>query len=764
MTRVGVIGYGVVGKATAEVLRRLGHEVAIWDADCERLAQGREEGYSFLCWDPSPDILFLCVPENDLRSALETAPDCAIVVIRSTVPPGTTDRLSKEFARPLAFIPETLREASALWDALSPAFILIGSHSDEQARALAELFAPLLAPITIVPPCTAEMVKLSLNAYLHTQVSFWNEVHGICAQVGIPSHVVGKLCSQDPRVSAYGAVMHGRAVGGRCLPKDLAQFVAFARELKYEPELLATVQRQNDVLSARESGLRDWCNDSASAIDPVLRWDVLEMGQAVLPASIRGSACLEEDAGWPVASHWQTPASKPESAASGVPAGQGFSPPRQPNGHVALTVEPRRGARGEGSSHHTMRSRRRRIALYSHDTMGLGHKRRNMLIAQALAGSQLRADVLLIIGDVEATSTSAFPSGVDCLSLPALRKEENGRYRSRSLELSLEETVRLRARVINAALESFSPDVLIVDKEPRGALRELDPALEHLRARKQTRCVLGLREVLDDPETVSREWRRTKSQAAIRRYYDAIWVYGDPTVFDPIKEYRFPPDLAEKVRYTGYLDQRMRILYAARDGVPLSAPKELPPHPFALCLLGGGQDGAQLAGAFARAELPADTHGLILTGPFLPREAQANLRQLAGCNSRLHVFGFVDEPAPLLERADRVVAMGGYNTIAEVLSFEKRALIVPRVKPRREQLIRAERLRDLGMVEVLHPDELSPSALTAWLAGDSEPPRAHERIDINGLGRIPSLLAELLSVHPSAGRAPASTQRVRYAS
>src|SRR3712207_9415316 len=65
------------------------------------------------------------------------------------------------------------------------------------------------------------------------------------------------------------------------------------------------------------------------------------------------------------------------------------------------------------------------------------------------------------------------------------------------------------------------------------------------------------------------------------------------------------------------------------------------------------------------------------------------------------VLEFVPEPALLLARADFVVAMGGYNTVCEALSFEKRALIVPRVTPRREQMVRAERLRDRGLIDVL---------------------------------------------------------------
>src|SRR5206468_3876867 len=131
---------------------------------------------------------------------------------------------------------------------------------------------------------------------------------------------------------------------------------------------------------------------------------------------------------------------------------------------------------------------------------------------------------------------------------------------------------------------------------------------------------------------------------------------------------------------------------------------------------------------------------------FMPRETQQRLRQRAATHPRLRVVELVREPALLLQQADRVIAMGGYNTICEVLSFEKRALIVPRVRPQREQLIRAERLRDLGLLDVLHPDELNPRALTEWLARDlGPPPRVRDRIDLNGLTRLPHLLREVLA-------------------
>jgi predicted glycosyltransferase len=109
------------------------------------------------------------------------------------------------------------------------------------------------------------------------------------------------------------------------------------------------------------------------------------------------------------------------------------------------------------------------------------------------------------------------------------------------------------------------------------------------------------------------------------------------------------------------------------------------------------------------------------------------------------VIDFVPDPVLLLDRAERVVAMGGYNTMCEVLSFEKHALIVPRVLPKPEQWIRARRMRDLGLVEMLHPDRLTPAAITEWLERDlGAPPRSRRRIDMAGLQRIPLLLAELL--------------------
>ena len=145
---------------------------------------------------------------------------------------------------------------------------------------------------------------------------------------------------------------------------------------------------------------------------------------------------------------------------------------------------------------------------------------------------------------------------MDCLTLPALGKDDEGRYRPRSLTISRQRLVALRANTIRATVEAFAPDVFIADKVPLGIFGELKPSLTWLSARPQTRCILGLREILDDPETVHREWRLAGNDAALRTYYDTIWIYGDPQVYDSIAEYGFAHEVVAKVQYTGYLDRK----------------------------------------------------------------------------------------------------------------------------------------------------------------------------------------------------------------
>lgn len=382
-----------------------------------------------------------------------------------------------------------------------------------------------------------------------------------------------------------------------------------------------------------------------------------------------------------------------------------------------------------------------RIALYSHDTMGLGHFRRNLRIAKALRQAYPNASLLLITGTRMSQEFKRTP-GIDLLNLPALYKNTDGSYHARYLDMPLEALTELRAQTIRSALLAFQTDVLIVDNVPRGAQNELDGLLPELRRKLGTRCVLGLRDIIDAPLAARREWLRKRCEFTIQQNYHAVWVYGDPEVYDLAEEYRLTPATRAMMRFTGYLDARSQdsAAHLSEASIHSMAPNK---H-LALCMLGGGQDGAHLADAFARSSLPEDTNALLLIGPDFPVAHGHELKSLAAQNPRLEILDFTSTPLALIDHADKIIAMGGYNTVYELLSQGKRPLIVPRVKPRQEQLVRAERLQALGMVDVLLPDQLDTAHLSAWLAKPLEPQTARHTIDFNGLERLPQLLAELL--------------------
>lgn len=391
-------------------------------------------------------------------------------------------------------------------------------------------------------------------------------------------------------------------------------------------------------------------------------------------------------------------------------------------------------------------SKKTRLVLYSHDTMGLGHIRRNLLIAQSLQLSPMRFDILLITGAKEA-GQFALPKDADRVILPSLYKNRHGGYSARHLSLELDDIIQLRSSIIESAVRAFNPDIMIVDNVARGACGELDKTLEHLEKQNRSKLVLGMRDIKDEPSLVEKEWRKEGFENTIERYYDEIWVYGDRNVYDVAAEYDMKPRIANKVQYTGYLDHRTRVAFTKEQGLATRQLIDTVHRPYVLCMVGGGQDGLELAEAFLNTRLDQGLNGIVLTGPHMSRQERGHLFKLATASSQMQVIDFVSEPTLLLKDAKAVVSMGGYNGVSEILSFEKHALIVPRIKPRQEQLIRAEELSKRGVVDYIRPDALSPQALEQWIAKAVKLEACHrdESIDMDGLKCIHQLLDSLIN-------------------
>lgn len=386
-----------------------------------------------------------------------------------------------------------------------------------------------------------------------------------------------------------------------------------------------------------------------------------------------------------------------------------------------------------------------RVAFYSHDTQGLGHIRRNIALAASLVDQVDGTDVVLITGNPEAARLP-LPPNTDIVTLPTVMKGSDGNYRSRVLNSPLERVLDVRRKIIDATVAAFEPDLFIVDKVPRGFLGELTPTLQRLHDQTSTRVVLGLREVLDHPEQAIREWHAMESTAAVDEFYDAVWVYGDAAVYDLASEYHLPPAVRDKMTFTGYLSHGRLRSHESGKRIGSTTAADVSQDPYVLCLVGGGQDGADLARSFVRSPMPDGHRGVLLTGPFMSERHRRQLHRMQENSPEVTVHDFVAGADDLIDGAAAVVSMAGYNTVCELMAAGHPTLLVPRVTPRAEQLVRAERLAEIGVVDLITPDRSTPVALGDWMrTAVSAPLRSVQpRIDLDGLTRIPQLAAELV--------------------
>lgn len=353
------------------------------------------------------------------------------------------------------------------------------------------------------------------------------------------------------------------------------------------------------------------------------------------------------------------------------------------------------GTRGQSS----------RVLIYSHDSFGLGHLRRCRAIAHSIVAHRPEATVLILSGS-PIIGSFGFRNRVDFVRIPGVIKLQNGDYIPQALNLATDETVALRAAIIQQTVEAFSPDLIIVDKEPLGLRGEVTEMLESAKARG-TRLVLGLRDVMDEPALLAPEWERKNVMPALVDLYDELWVYGLQQICDPLEGIDAPDSVRRKMTYTGYLRREESQIESS-----FSAPWD---EPFILVTPGGGGDGEHLVDSVLNAYetdrfLP--NPALIVTGPFMQREQQSRYGERAARLDKVEIMKFDTHLEDIMAQAAGVVAMGGYNTFCEILSFDKPALLVPRQTPRLEQTIRAERAAALGLVHTLNPVEAaSPSKM-----------------------------------------------------
>jgi len=383
-----------------------------------------------------------------------------------------------------------------------------------------------------------------------------------------------------------------------------------------------------------------------------------------------------------------------------------------------------------------------RLLIYSHDSFGLGHLRRCRTIAHELVDRYKGLSVLIITGS-PIIGRFDFKARVDFIRIPGVIKLHNGEYTSLGLLIDLADTLALREAIILNTSKVFKPDIFLVDKEPGGLKDEVVSTLAYFKD-TNTKCILGLRDVMDSPELLKKEWQKKNVMPLLENFYDELWVYGPAEVSNPLKGLDIKQVVTDKTLFTGYLP---RLLPQKIDTDSI----QFPDSPYILVTPGGGGDGVEMIDWVLRAyeSSPTLMPALFVLGPFMPAADRNEFLHRAELLPHVDAITFSNHLEHLMTEAEAVIAMGGYNTFCEILSFDKRALILPRSYPRKEQLIRASNAADVGLLSMLDLEserstELMRDSIIKLLQQDK--PSTH-RLDnlLNGLDFVAERFGELVS-------------------
>ncbi len=395
-----------------------------------------------------------------------------------------------------------------------------------------------------------------------------------------------------------------------------------------------------------------------------------------------------------------------------------------------------------------------RVAVYTHDTFGLGHIRRCLHIIRQLTRENPETSILLVTGSPALHYLKDLPPNVDLVKIPTLVKTGMEGSLPPHIKLGLPEMVEIRSRIIKETVLSFQPDIFIADNFPLGAHAELLPLLKALKNTK-TKAVLGLRDILDGPEVVQAEWQKHGVIDILDRFYDKILIYGEQQIFDSIKEYGISPSVARKVHFCGYLTETGPV-----DGDPQKLRKDLGIEgPFILATGGGGGDAYPLLNVLIEASrLMPNASTLIFTGPLMGEQDKSRLTEQAKGSPKILIKDFVSDLRAYMKAADVVVCMCGYNLAAEIVFHRPKAIVAPRTwrfgehekrkktREEKEQIMRAQVLSGYGIVEMIEPDDLQPQNLANRIGRLlNEPAKGREHvIDMDGLKNAVRHIQELM--------------------
>ena len=274
--KIGVVGVGIVGGATAKTLEKA-HEIFLYDKFKSKY--NSKDNLEKLVG--SSEVVFVCVPtpmritgEIDYSSIYNSMDQISeesdkigrdvediLIAIRSTAVSGTTDKLAEEYSFRVAFNPEFLREKTAVEDMENTNRVIIGTNDEKSRSQLLRVYKPLFpnAKYVVVTRKEAEMIKYAANVTLASQVAIANEIYQICKATEVNYKTVKDAILLDSRIGNNTEVPGPDGdfgFGGKCFPKDLKALIRLSQEHEYDPYLLQEIWRTNEKVRKNKDWLK----------------------------------------------------------------------------------------------------------------------------------------------------------------------------------------------------------------------------------------------------------------------------------------------------------------------------------------------------------------------------------------------------------------------------------------------------------------------------------------------------------------------------
>jgi UDPglucose 6-dehydrogenase len=269
---INIIGYGFVGNSIGYICNKNNIEFAVYDidknkSDTDTLSSCilNSEKYN------SINYYFICVPtcsnldgscdislvENVLTELSKLISKESIIIVKSTVVPGTMDNFSLQFPNlNLVFCPEFLREKNANEDAYDAEFILLGTLENIEldfSQSLLKLFRQIYKHNSCIDIYfksfkVTELFKYSVNVYLGVKVWYFNEIYEVCEKLNVDYNVLKSLFSLEERIGTYGTTIpgdHGFGFSGKCLPKETSGFINLQKTLNLNSKVFEEILNKN---------------------------------------------------------------------------------------------------------------------------------------------------------------------------------------------------------------------------------------------------------------------------------------------------------------------------------------------------------------------------------------------------------------------------------------------------------------------------------------------------------------------------------------